>query len=62
MKNEKHLVTCGDCGKLNEVNMDEEEYKCGACDYISEPCDFPDYEWESKHWENLATYNERFTY
>ena len=33
MKNEKHLVTCGDCGKLNEVNVDEEEYKCGACDY-----------------------------
>ena len=43
MKEHKHLVTCGDCGEVNKVNTNDEEYECDGCGYISEPCDFPDY-------------------
>tara|TARA_B110000977_G_scaffold193580_1_gene268750 strand:- start:275 stop:529 length:255 start_codon:yes stop_codon:yes gene_type:complete len=43
MENNKHLVTCGDCGKVNKADNNAEEIKCRFCGYTSEPCDFPDY-------------------
>ena len=44
MENNKHLVTCGDCGKVNTADNNAEEIKCRFCEYTSEPCDFPDYQ------------------
>lgn len=37
-----NIVTCGRCGDvlLHEVN--DEDIECPHCDFVSDPCDFPD--------------------
>jgi len=37
-----HIVTCGNCGKVLLHEATEGEITCEFCDYIGEPCDFPD--------------------
>ena len=32
MENNKHLVTCGDCGKVNTADNNAEEIKCRFCE------------------------------
>jgi len=38
-----NLVNCGNCGSvlLHKVGVDDIE--CPFCEFISDPCDFPDY-------------------
>ncbi|MFW6311705.1 MAG: hypothetical protein ACOC1K_05665 [Nanoarchaeota archaeon] len=37
-----NIVTCGNCGSINIVDLKKAWYNCYACGYVSDPCDFPD--------------------
>ena len=37
-------VTCGRCGALNNHDLNQEDVTCQACNFTSDPCDFPDYD------------------
>ena len=38
-----NIVNCGNCGTILLHRMELEEIECDSCDFISDPCDFPDY-------------------
>jgi hypothetical protein len=37
-----NIVTCGMCGSVVLHKIESEEIECYDCNFISEPCDFPD--------------------
>ena len=37
-----NIVTCGNCGSVVLHRVGDEEIECPDCDFVSEPCDFPD--------------------
>lgn len=37
-----NLVTCGNCGGVLLHKTAEETIECPHCNYLGEPCDFPD--------------------
>lgn len=36
------IVTCGNCGRAMLHRSGATEIDCESCNYVSEPCDFPD--------------------
>ena len=37
-----NIVTCGMCGDVMLHDPDDVELTCPYCDFVGEPCDFPD--------------------
>ena len=41
-----NIVTCGNCGSVVLHYIDDEFIQCPDCKFASEPCDFPDLNYE----------------
>lgn len=41
-----NIVTCGNCGSVLLHYLDDEFIQCPDCKFASEPCDFPDLNYE----------------
>lgn len=46
----RFVVTCGSCGEVlrGSTEFQESDCECPLCGYVSEPCDFPDYQYETE--------------
>ena len=45
-----NMVTCGSCGDVLLHDIRDVNITCPHCSFNSEPCDFPDFYYES--WKN----------
>ena len=56
-----NVVTCGDCGDLLLICMNEYEHKCIHCGFIGEHCDFPDWITDRSDYEIDQIMNKRIS-
>ena len=69
-----NVCTCGNCGDVvlfDKQMSQQNDIECPHCDIIMDQCHYPDLysqsfnhqpkDAEERHWNNLASHNERFS-